>query len=111
MSRRVTRGSRFVVALTCLAFTASTLAQGVLPRPEPAFQGKIGRTLRGVPVFAISDLRSTIERTGAEIAVLTVPAAAAIECYDALAAAGVRAVLNFAPVSLPGAPRPADSRT
>jgi redox-sensing transcriptional repressor len=62
---------------------------------------KIGRSLRGVPVFAIADLRRTIEETGAEIAVLTVPAAAAIECYDALAAAGVRAVLNFAPASLP----------
>jgi redox-sensing transcriptional repressor len=62
---------------------------------------KIGRSLRGVPVFAIADLRVVIDRTGAEIAVLTVPAAAAVECYDALAAAGVRAVLNFAPVSLP----------
>ena len=62
---------------------------------------KIGTSLRGVPVFAIADLRRTIEETGAEIAVLTVPAAAAVECYDALAAAGVRAVLNFAPASLP----------
>jgi redox-sensing transcriptional repressor len=52
-------------------------------------------------VFAIADLRRTVEETGAEIAVLTVPAAAAVEAYDALAAAGVRAVLNFAPVSLP----------
>jgi redox-sensing transcriptional repressor len=62
---------------------------------------KIGRPLRGVPVYAIADLRRTIEETGAEIAVLTVPAAAAVECYDALAAAGVRAVLNFAPATLP----------
>jgi len=62
---------------------------------------KIGRTLRGVPVHAIAELRSVIQETGAEIAVLTVPAAAAIECYEALGAAGVRAVLNFAPVSLP----------
>lgn len=62
---------------------------------------KIGRSLRGVPVYAIADLRRTIEETGAEIAVLTVPAAAAVECYDALAAAGVRAVLNFAPATLP----------
>ena len=62
---------------------------------------KVGKTLRGVPVFAISDMRRTVEETSAEIAVLTVPAAAAIECYDALAAAGVRAILNFAPVLLP----------
>jgi redox-sensing transcriptional repressor len=62
---------------------------------------KIGKSLRGVPVFAIADLRRTIMETGAEIAVLTVPAAAAVECYDAVAAAGVRAVLNFAPASLP----------
>jgi redox-sensing transcriptional repressor len=62
---------------------------------------KIGRSLRGVPVFAIADLRRTIEETGAEIAVLTVPAAAAVECYEVLAKAGVRAILNFAPATLP----------
>jgi len=62
---------------------------------------KIGRKRRGVPVYAIDQLARVIEETGAEIAVLTVPAAAAVECYDAVAAAGVRAVLNFAPVSLP----------
>jgi redox-sensing transcriptional repressor len=62
---------------------------------------KVGKKRRGVPVFAFADLRRVVEETGAEIAVLTVPATAAVECYDALAAAGVRAVLNFAPASLP----------
>jgi redox-sensing transcriptional repressor len=62
---------------------------------------KIGKKRRGVPVYAIGELARVVEQTGAEIAVLTVPAAAAVECYDALAAAGVRAVLNFAPASLP----------
>ena len=72
-----------------------------MPRRFDSDPAKIGKSLRGVPVFAIADLRRTIEETGAEIAVLTVPAAAAVECYDALSAAGVRAVLNFAPASLP----------
>jgi redox-sensing transcriptional repressor len=62
---------------------------------------KIGRKRRGVPVFGFAELERVIRDTGAEIAVLTVPASAAVECYRALAAAGVRAVLNFAPVTLP----------
>ena len=37
-------------------------------------------------------------RRGAVIGILTVPAAAAQEYYDALADAGVRGVLNFATV-------------
>jgi len=62
---------------------------------------KIGRKRRGVPVYSTDQLERVIQETGAEIAVLTVPATAAIECQEALAGAGVRAVLNFAPVLLP----------
>jgi redox-sensing transcriptional repressor len=39
-----------------------------------------------------------IRESGAEIGVLAVPAEAAQENYEALAAAGIKAVLNFAPV-------------
>ena len=46
-----------------------------------------------------------VAETGAEIAILTVPAEAAQENYDALVAAGVKAVLNFAPVQLELDPR------
>ena len=46
-----------------------------------------------------------VEGTGAEIGVLTVPAVAAQRNYDNLARAGVKAVLNFAPVRLKLDPR------
>lgn len=62
---------------------------------------KIGKTPDGLPVFDISDLRKVVERTGAEIGVLTVPAHAAIESYGALVEADIHSILNFAPVHLP----------
>ncbi|HEX2253479.1 MAG TPA: redox-sensing transcriptional repressor Rex [Thermoanaerobaculia bacterium] len=45
----------------------------------------------------VDELPAVVAESGAEIGVLAVPAAAAQENYDALVAAGVRAVLNFAP--------------
>ncbi|MDX1383802.1 MAG: redox-sensing transcriptional repressor Rex [Thermoanaerobaculia bacterium] len=62
---------------------------------------KVGRELRGIPIRDITALPEVLAETGAEIAVLTVPAEAAAECYEALADAGIRAILNFAPVPLP----------
>jgi redox-sensing transcriptional repressor len=62
---------------------------------------KVGTTERGVPIRAIEELGDVVRRTGAEIAVLTVPAEAATACYDVLVEAGIRAILNFAPVALP----------
>ena len=62
---------------------------------------KVGRELRGIPIRDIAALPEVLAETGAEIAVLTVPAEAAAECYEALADAGIRAILNFAPVPLP----------
>ena len=49
----------------------------------------------------MSELGAVVRETSAEIAVLTVPASAALECYEALITAGIRALLNFAPVPLP----------
>jgi redox-sensing transcriptional repressor len=58
----------------------------------------IGRTIGGFTVRPAADLAQVVADTGAEIGVLAVPAEAAQENYDALADAGVRGVLNFAPV-------------
>jgi redox-sensing transcriptional repressor len=42
----------------------------------------------------------TVRRLGAQLAVIAVPAEAAQRAADALTAAGVRGILNFAPVNL-----------
>jgi redox-sensing transcriptional repressor len=61
---------------------------------------RIGKRVSGVTVEAFDDLPGVVERSGAEIGVLTVPAEAAQLAYDRLADAGIRAVLNFAPTVL-----------
>jgi redox-sensing transcriptional repressor len=66
---------------------------------------KVGSTVGHLEISSISELPEVVERTGAEIGVITVPAPAAQANYDALAAAGVKAVLNFAPVRLKLDPR------
>lgn len=58
---------------------------------------KIGREIGGFLVRSSEELSEVVKESGAEIGVLAVPADAAQENYDALAAAGIRAVLNFAP--------------
>jgi redox-sensing transcriptional repressor len=58
----------------------------------------IGRKIGGFTVRPTSELARVDAETGAEIGVLAVPAEAAQENYDALADAGIRGVLNFAPV-------------
>ena len=59
---------------------------------------KVGSIIGSVKVDHISDVPSVIPATGARIAVLTVPPSSAQNTCDALTAAGIRAVLNFAPV-------------
>ncbi len=61
---------------------------------------KVGTELAGLVVRDSRELAGSVVETGAEIAILTVPAEAAQENYDALVAAGIKAVLNFAPVQL-----------
>jgi redox-sensing transcriptional repressor len=62
---------------------------------------KIGRrTRRGVEVTDIEQLPDMARREGLSIAVLAVPAEAAERALDLVVRAGIRAVLNFAPVPL-----------
>lgn len=66
---------------------------------------KVGRKVGEVTVQAAEDLPAIIAEKKAEIGVLTVPPGAAQANYDALADAGVRGVLNFAPERVQGRPR------
>lgn len=54
----------------------------------------------GLVVAPLGDLAEAVERDGLEIAILTVPASVAQEVADSVVAAGIRAILNFAPVKL-----------
>jgi len=55
---------------------------------------------RRLPVRPVAELREVVSQRGIRIAIVTVPAAAAQEVVDALVAAGVKAILNFAPARL-----------
>ncbi|MBI4255857.1 MAG: redox-sensing transcriptional repressor Rex [Candidatus Rokubacteria bacterium] len=61
---------------------------------------KIGRELAGVPIFASRDLAREVKARGIQIAIVAVPAESAQPVTDQLVAAGLKAVLNFAPARL-----------
>jgi redox-sensing transcriptional repressor len=61
---------------------------------------KVGTTLDGQTVRSSDQLESDLAAQPADIAVIGTPAAAAQGIADRLVKAGVRALLNFAPVSL-----------
>lgn len=60
----------------------------------------VGQALEGLTVEPAAALPTRVPELGAELGVLTVPAAAAQPVADALIAAGVRGLLNFAPALL-----------
>jgi redox-sensing transcriptional repressor len=61
---------------------------------------KIGQRVEGLIIHALEELTAVVEATEAELGLLTVPAEAAQSVADTLVAAGIRGVLNFAPVVL-----------
>jgi redox-sensing transcriptional repressor len=61
---------------------------------------KVGEDWRGVTVRAVEELESVLGAESIEIVVLAVPAEAAQRVTDRVVAAGVRGILNFAPVKL-----------
>jgi redox-sensing transcriptional repressor len=61
---------------------------------------KAGREIGGVPIVFTRDLAREVKTRAIQIAVLAVPAEAAQAVTDQLVAAGIKAVLNFAPARL-----------
>jgi redox-sensing transcriptional repressor len=61
---------------------------------------KVGQDVEGHKVESITTLPERVVALGAELGVLTVPAETAHTVAEALVAAGVRGILNFAPVVL-----------
>jgi redox-sensing transcriptional repressor len=61
---------------------------------------KIGRSVGGVPIAAMRDAAREIRARAIQVAIVAVPAEGAQGVADQLVAAGVRALLNFAPARL-----------
>ena len=62
--------------------------------------GKLGREVDGTPILSVADIAREIRARGIHMAILAIPAEGAQSVADALVAAGIKAVLNFAPVRL-----------
>jgi len=61
---------------------------------------KIGQRLGELEIQDSADMARIIRERGVKIAIIAVPASAAQEVADTLVAAGVKAILNYAPVTL-----------
>ena len=61
---------------------------------------KVGQTVDGLRVLPMGRMAEAISTAEAELGVVAVPAAAAQDVCDALVAAGVKGILNFAPTVL-----------
>lgn len=61
---------------------------------------KSGRRVDGLEILPLAELPRLVKQHGIQIGVIAVPAAAAQAVADRLVAAGVRAILNFAPARL-----------
>ncbi|HEU4355890.1 MAG TPA: redox-sensing transcriptional repressor Rex [Actinomycetota bacterium] len=61
---------------------------------------KIGRSIDGLSIRSIEELPDIVREDRAAIGVIATPAAAAQEVADAMVAAGIRSILNFAPAML-----------
>ena len=65
---------------------------------------RVGRRIGGQVVRPVDELEAVVHETQASLGVLATPAEVAQGVCDRLVAAGVRSILNFAPVSLSAPP-------
>ncbi|MGY1718538.1 redox-sensing transcriptional repressor Rex [Blastococcus sp. SYSU DS0552] len=69
-----------------------------------AAPGRVGQRIGGLTVQDVTGLEAGVTAAGASIGVIATPAEVAQQVCDRLAAAGVRSILNFAPVTLSAPP-------
>ena len=65
-----------------------------------ADSGKVGKAWNGLTVRDVKELDAELKRQPVDIAVIVTPGEAAQSVADRVVATGVKAILNFAPVSL-----------
>ena len=63
-------------------------------------KNKIGQKIGDLTVEDTADMAEKVKSSGIKIAMLTIPASVAQETTDQLVKAGIKAVLNYAPISL-----------
>jgi redox-sensing transcriptional repressor len=61
---------------------------------------KVGQTIENLRVLPMDQLAETVQKTHAQLAIISVPADAAQKVADQLVASGVCGILNFAPAVL-----------
>ncbi len=61
---------------------------------------KVGREVDGVPIVGTREIARELKARGIQVAILAVPPESAQAVTDQLVAAGIRAILNFAPTRL-----------
>ena len=65
-----------------------------------ADESKVGKKHGPFTIRSMNDLKASVERENIKLGMIAVPADNAQDVADALVAAGVRGLLNFAPVSI-----------
>jgi redox-sensing transcriptional repressor len=63
-------------------------------------ESKIGTEIAGKPIYDINDVERVCAECGATLAIIAVPAFVAQESAQKVVKAGIKAILNFAPVQL-----------
>jgi redox-sensing transcriptional repressor len=61
---------------------------------------KVGSEVDGIKVYPLAEMPQVVRQFGIKLAILSVPGSAAQEVADQLIDAGLRGLLNFAPVTL-----------
>jgi redox-sensing transcriptional repressor len=61
---------------------------------------KIGKVIASCKCYPLSELKTQIGKLGITLGIITVPSACAQKIADKLVEAGVKGILNFAPISL-----------
>jgi redox-sensing transcriptional repressor len=61
---------------------------------------KIGKSVEGIEIFDLEQVQRIAQERHIRLAIIAVPAVAAQKVADALVAAGIEGLLNFAPVTL-----------
>jgi redox-sensing transcriptional repressor len=61
---------------------------------------KIGMKIDGVPIYDVGELATVASNLGLQIVIISVPAGSAQDIANVCVAAGIRAMLSFAPIKL-----------